>query len=256
MTREGWLRTLGISILALVAGYHVVNLARSDNDAFVAEAGAAVIEGGTVTGVVRFPDEYPERQKITITKDQAVCGAFQYSELFVVSEETKGLKNVVVTIRDVEGKVKPSEAAITIDQTKCQYVPHVQAVPVGSKLQILNSDGVLHNVHAYFDGLDPQNTVFNKAQPKFLKKISQDLDKAGMYYYKCDVHDHMNAFIAVMDHPYYAVTADDGSFSIAGVPAGTYSVGAWHEALGSLKKEVTVKAGQKSEVVFDILPNE
>ncbi|MFQ5651296.1 MAG: carboxypeptidase regulatory-like domain-containing protein [bacterium] len=211
---------------------------------------------GSITGVVKFPEDYPERDKITITKDPAVCGAFQFSELFVVSEANHGLKNVVVTLVGAKGRVKAGEAKVTMSQTKCRYVPHVQAVPVGTKLEILNNDGILHNVHAYFDGLDPKKTVFNKAQPKFLKKIGQTVDKVGMYYYKCDVHDHMSAYIAVMDHPYYAVTNEAGEFAISNVPAGTYKIQAWHEVLGKLEKEVTVETGKPARVTFDILPNE
>ncbi len=211
-------------------------------------------DAGSVTGVVRFPEEYPEREKITITKDQAICGAFQYSEHFVVSEVNQGLKNVVVSLVGISGKAEPADTKIALDQNKCRYVPHVQAVPVGSQLEILNSDGILHNVHAYFDGLDPENTVFNKAQPKFLKKITEKLDKTGMYYFKCDVHDHMSAFIAVMDHPYYDVTNEAGEFTIANVPPGQYEVRAWHEVLGELKKDVQVEVGKPATVTFDILP--
>lgn len=218
--------------------------------------GSSIVAGATITGVVRFPEDYPEREKITITKNQAVCGAFQFSELFVVSEETHGLANVVVSVQGLKGEVEVAGSALTMDQNKCRYVPHVQAVPIGSKLHILNSDGILHNVHAYFDGVGPKKTVFNKAQPKFLKKISQTLDKAGTYYYQCDVHDHMSAFIAVFDHPFYAVTDDQGAFTIPNVPAGKYKMQAWHEVLGLLEKEVEVVAGKSAVVNFDILPNE
>ncbi len=217
----------------------------------------ALINGGTVTGVVRFPEEYPEREKILITKDQQICGAFQYSELFVVSEENHGLKNVVVSLVGVKSNQNHSTGGTaSLNQKGCRYVPHVQAVPVGTELEILNSDGILHNVHAYIDGLDPGNTIFNKAQPKFLKKIKQSLDKPGIYYFKCDVHDHMSAFIAVMDHPYYSVSDENGRFTITDVPPGTYKIQAWHEVLGTLQKEVTVESGKTAEVHFDILPNE
>ncbi len=215
----------------------------------------AIVSGGTITGSVRFPEEYPDRQKLTITKDQAVCGAFQYSELFVVSEENHGLKNVVVSLLGAKGK-KPEAGMATLNQKKCQYVPHVQAVPVGTTLEILNNDGLLHNVHGYLESLDPQSTVFNKAQPKFLKKIKQTLDKPGTYYFKCDVHSHMSAYIAVMAHPFYDVTDADGRFTITNVRPGSYTVQAWHEELGTLEKTVTVTSGKTAEITFDILPGE
>ncbi len=225
-------------------------------DSSVVATGKVVITGdGTLSGIVRFPDDYPEREKITTTKDQATCGAFKYSETFVVSEDNHGLKNVVVTVEGAKGKITNTQTAFKIEQVKCQYIPHVQTMPVGSKLEIFNNDGLLHNVHAYFDNLDPKSTVFNKAQPKFLKKITQTLDKVGMYYFKCDVHDHMSAFVSVVDHPFNAVTNETGEFSIENLPAGTYNVKAWHEALGTLEKTVTIEAGKTAEANFDILPN-
>ena len=77
-----------------------------------------------------------------------------------------------------------------------------------------------------------------------------------MYYFKCDVHDHMYAYIAVMEHPYYAVTDETGEFTISNVPLGKYKIQAWHEALGILEKEVIVEAGKTAQVNFEILPNE
>ncbi|RMF63498.1 MAG: hypothetical protein D6743_10630 [Calditrichaeota bacterium] len=244
---------LSVFSLALVAG---VFLLRSRTGyTFENKPGPAVVDGGTITGTVRFPKEYPEREKVLISKDPQVCGAFQYSEQFVVNEDNHGLKNVVVTLVNVDGKA-PEKGVFQLDQNKCRYVPHVQAVPVGSTLEIVNSDGILHNVHAYFGSFDPKNTVFNKAQPKFLKRIKQVLDKPGIYYFKCDIHDHMRAYIAVMDQPYYAVSDEAGKFEITNVPPGTYKVQAWHEVLGTLEKEVQVQAGKTAEVNFDILPNE
>ncbi len=214
-------------------------------------------DSGTVTGVVLFPQAYPEQEKTPVTKDRRVCGAFQYSEEFVVSEKNHGLKNVVVSLTNITGgAASPSESVVQLAQKKCRYVPHVQAVQVGTTLELLNDDGILHNVHAYYGGLGPQNTIFNKAQPKFLKKIQQKLDKPGIYFFRCDVHAHMTAYIAVMEHPYYAVTDENGEFTISEVPPGRYKIQAWHEVLGTQEKEVTVQAGKAASVRFEIWPNE
>jgi plastocyanin len=246
-----------ISVISLTAFLIFVVTTSHEKPLESEPAITASVNGGTITGVISFPKEYPEREKIIITKDNQVCGAFQYSEVFVVSEENHGLQNVVVSLKNVKSGQKTSaEAVATLNQKGCRYTPHVQAVPVGATLEIFNSDGILHNVHAYLSGLDPSKTVFNKAQPKFLKKIKQTLDKPGMYYFKCDVHAHMGAFIAVMDHPYYSVSDESGKFTITNVPPGSYKVQAWHEALGTLEKEVTVESGKTVELNFEILPNE
>ncbi|MFQ5601840.1 MAG: carboxypeptidase regulatory-like domain-containing protein [bacterium] len=251
-------KTILRSLLIVLACFALFEISASrENGSALNETGPTVVNGGGITGVVRFPEAYPEREKITITKDQQVCRAFQYSEVFIVSEENHGLKNVVITVENVKGRKNAKEKSVaTLNQQGCQYIPHVQIVPVNTELQILNNDALLHNVHAYRNGLDPKNTIFNKAQPKFLKKITQTLEKPGIYYFKCDVHEHMSAYVAVVDHPYHAVTDENGQFTIAGVPAGTYTVRAWHEALGTLEKTVTVSADKSAEVKFEILPNE
>ena len=84
---------------------------------------SGVVDGATIKGVVRFPEDYPEREIITITKDQAVCGSFQYTELFVVSEKTHGLANVVVSVQGLKGDVQAAGSVLTMAQNKRRYVP-------------------------------------------------------------------------------------------------------------------------------------
>jgi hypothetical protein len=96
--------------------------------------------GGTIVGIVSFPEEYPKREKITVSRDNQVCGAFKYSEDFVVSKENHGLQNVVVTVLTPRRLKKASKARVaTLNQERCQYIPHVQAVQVGTVLEILNN---------------------------------------------------------------------------------------------------------------------
>lgn len=242
--------------VACLAMFFIFETGKSYGEAPLSnQAVSAPGNNGTITGVVRFPESYPEREKITITKDHAVCGAFQYSEDFVVSETDHGLMNVVVSLLEVQEKIKaPPGSTATLEQQGCRFVPHVQAVPAGTVLEIVNNDGILHNIHAYT--MEPKRTLFNKAQPKVLKKIKQPLRRSGMYSIQCDVHNHMSAFIAVMDHPFYSVTDENGSYTLSDVPPGTYKIQAWHEVLGALEKEVTVQSGQTVEIVFDIIPNQ
>jgi len=243
-----------LPVLVIVAGLSALLFATGARSLEQAPA------GGTVSGFVGFTGAFPERERIRINRDQAVCGAAQYSEDFVVSEDTKGLKNVIVSIAGIDkGKRAPSGAVASINQKKCQYVPHVQAALAGTTLEIFNEDGILHNVHAYTTGptgeIEEKKTFFNKAHPKFLEKLTQRLRRPGIYYFQCDVHSHMSAYIAVFDHAYYAMTDENGRYTIENVPVGSYKVQVWHEGLGAIEKDVTVVAGETAEVNLEIAPN-
>jgi len=127
------------------------------------------------------------------------------------------------------------------------YNPHVFGIMVGQPLKILNPDGTLHNIHV----LSKINPEFNLAMPKFRKEMTKTFKKEEfMFTIKCDVHPWMGGWASVMSHPYFAVTADDGQFSIAGLPAGTYEVEAWHEKLGTRSASVTITDDETKELNF------
>jgi len=119
---------------------------------------------------------------------------------------------------------------------------------VGQELKVLNSDGVLHNVHA----LPKVNGQFNMAMPATRKDAEHTFDKAepDPFTVKCDVHPWMTAHVSIFEHPYFGVTKDDGKFKLADLPAGTYEIEAWHEKLGSKIEKVTVADGESKTVDF------
>ena len=118
---------------------------------------------------------------------------------------------------------------------------------VGQPLKVVNGDPTLHNVHA----LAKTNTEFNQAQPFQNMELDKVFDKPEMAIsIKCDVHPWMQSYLSVLPHPYFAVTGEDGSFTIEGVPAGTYELEAWHESLGTQTGQATVTAGGAADVSF------
>jgi uncharacterized protein (DUF2141 family) len=126
-----------------------------------------------------------------------------------------------------------------MDQKGCHYEPHVFGIQVGQPFKILNSDGILHNVHA----LPKINKPFNKAMPATVTETTTKFDKdEGLFQIKCDVHPWMTAYAAVLTHPFYSVTSKDGKFTIQNLDPGTYQIEAWHEKLGTQKATVTVGA--------------
>lgn len=168
-------------------------------------------------------------------------------ENYVVTDG--GLENVFVYVKDGLGNYyfdAPTEPA-KLDQQGCRYHPHVLGIRTGQPLEISNSDETMHNVHALPDA----NREFNIGQA-----IKHQVDKRTfttrevMVRFKCDVHGWMNAFAGVMDHPYFAVTHDGGRFELKNLPAGTYTVEAWHEKLGTQTQKVTLSEKQAAEITF------
>lgn len=216
----------------------------------------AASRGGSITGVVRFQDEYPSPEEIEVTQDQEVCGTSKLSQTFVVSPDSRGLKNVLVTVEGVAGGKPPSSPAstATIVQEGCVYKPHVQVMELGdegAQLIIRNQDGILHNIQASLG----KRALFNSAQPGMLKELKKTLTRPGVVRLKCDVHDWMNAYIVLLkDQPYHSVTDEHGQFALDGVPAGSYTLRTWHEALGEMTKTVTVTDGETANVDFVIRP--
>lgn len=169
--------------------------------------------------------------------------AINKSELIVSAKG--GVQNVVITIEGLEGEFK--EDPIEIDQKNKAYIPRISVSMVGNELTFRNNDAILHNVHSY-SGVE---TLYNFAMPKFLKKKTVKLEKAGLKKIRCDVHQEMVAYVIVADNSYYAITNEAGLFQIDTIPAGTYKIKAWHEKLGTLEQEVTVTAGEKTAVIFE-----
>lgn len=204
----------------------------------------AVQDGGTIAGKVIFKGSW-KPSNIPVTKDQEVCGKNKQDPSLIVNERGEVQVAVVRLVGIQKGKAI-KEVRPVLDQKGCAYKPHVLAMPVGTTLEILNSDGVLHNVHSF----SKKNEPFNRAQPKYRKKITQTFNEAELISIKCDVHGWMSAWLVVVDHPYFDVTSASGTFSLAEVPPGDYMLEAWHEKLGKQSQRVKVGPNQKVEVTF------
>ena len=197
-----------------------------------------VSDGGSVSGTVTFDGEVPEAEIVAITKDPEACGNKKEIRTIVVGAGG-GLSGAVVYLEDI-GKGKDfSDGTGSVDQKKCEYTPFIQGIKKGTKLEILNSDPALHNIHAYLGN----KTLFNQAQNAGGPPLNMKMKKAGAVELKCDVHSWMQSWIFVSDHPYFHVTGDDGAFELTDVPAGTYKLKAWHPELDSQDASVEVAAG-------------
>jgi hypothetical protein len=186
---------------------------------------------GTIEGTVRLAGAPPAVAARPIAKDAGVCGREAAAESVVVGK-AGALRNVVVFVKDARfAGTPPPVAGASLDQRQCRYIPHVQALTVGTALSVMNNDTILHNVHGNEANAGaPSLTVFNVAMPIKGQRLPVALRKPGLVKLQCDAgHTWMNAWMYVFDHPYYAVTDDAGAFVIADVPAGEHVVELWHE---------------------------
>jgi Carboxypeptidase regulatory-like domain len=164
------------------------------------------------------------------------------------------LANVFVYVKSglPAGATYPAPTAkAEINQQGCLYHPRIQGMMVNQGLVIKNSDPTLHNIHA----LPKTNQEFNQGQPFQNMQFEKTFTKPEvMVHFKCDVHPWMSAYIGVLDHPFFAVTKEDGSFSIPNLPPGKYTLEAWHEELGTQDQDITVAAGAPVTANFDFKP--
>ncbi len=199
----------------------------------VAASGAAALAGGSVKGKINFEGKMAPPKKVRVAGDAFCVQAHQttplFEETYVFNTEKATLCNVLVYVKGpVSGTFEPPSKPALIDQVGCQYTPHVVGVMKGQKIQFRNSDATAHNL----DLKSANNPSFNEGQP--VQGMVKDVTFANPEFdppirLKCQVHTWMNAHIAVFDHPFFAVSDENGEFEIKDLPAGKYTLAVWHE---------------------------
>jgi plastocyanin len=252
--RSVWVLSLGLACAAAAAACGGGSEAPKPV-ATAASAGAQKVDPATtgdVKGVVTLNGTPPRNEPIRMNADP-VClkqtQGEQFQETYLVADGK--LANVFVYVKDGLGKYAydPPTGSVTLNQQGCHYIPHVFGVRVGQPIEIVNSDPTLHNIHA----VPKVNQEFNNGQPIQGMKMSHTFTtKEIMLPFKCDVHGWMNAYVGVMDHPYFAVSDKEGKFELKGLPPGTYTIEAWHEKLGAVTQSVTLGAKESKDVNFTL----
>jgi hypothetical protein len=232
MIRAPFLRLLTCALAAsLLAGCG--RESPGDNAARPAESGDGVIHGKvTISGFVPQMKTIPGSP---MTPDESI-----------VVGSGRGLKNVIVYLKDAPKATFVLQTPAVLDQVKCMYVPHVLAVQVGQTLRIKSSDALMHNVHLK----SLVNPDSNYGFPGIGQKDISLNDAEAPFPVKCDVHPWMSAWIGVFDHPWFAVTGDDGSFTIEHVPPGKYTLAAWQETLPEQEQTITITSPGSCEADF------
>jgi hypothetical protein len=241
-----------LSLVALSSACSKTEEGENDNTAPTKKSYSTKNDEGSITGKISYGGAAPEVKKIDTAAD-AACAAKSpnlTAEEWVVKDGK--VANTYIYIKDGTitggGKIgdydkwpwAPADAKI--DQNGCHYLPHVMGVMANQEITVTNSDPTTHNIH-----ITPKNgTDYNQSQQSGAQPLKHKLARAEqMVPVKCNQHPWMKAYIGVMNHPFFAVSKDDGSFEIKNVPPGKYTVVAWHEggAIGTEKTmEVTVTA--------------
>lgn len=216
--------------------------------------------GGTIKGVVKWEGKKVRRKPVRVSADKFCQTAHHRKPLLHerwVFGDNDTLQNVFVWVsKGLEGKSYPAPAQkAVLDQKGCQYVPHVSGVVVNQPLTILSSDNTLHNVNCR----PKRNKPFNEAMPLADMAFTKTFTKPEMaIQFKCDVHRWMKAYVHVVEHPFFAVTQQDGTFEIRGLPPGEYELSVWHEfavfAPDKPSVKVTIAEGQTAQVTFTYSP--
>jgi len=237
-------RTLFLSALAVVATASLAGRA-------AAYEAIAVTDGGTLSGTVTYDGTPPAAAKIEVTKDPEVCGKESKEKVnpVLLVGAGGGIANVVVTVKATKGKKLEVPATNPVfDQKTCEFHPHVLVFPAGSTIDVINSDGILHNIHT----TSTVNPSQNQAQPKFKPKIQLKVEKPETIQVKCDVHGWMSAWWVATDQPYVAVTDASGAFKITDLPPGDYEVELWQEKLGKKTEKVSIKPKEETKVAWSM----
>ena len=211
---------------------------------------------GTVTGKILFSGTALAMQPID-SSSEPVCHTKSESHPLMtetaVVNPNGTLRYVFVYVKEGLGdrKFPVPTTPVTLNQEGCRYEPHVFGIQVGQPLKIVNSDdGVLHNIHA----LSTSRNGFNFGMPKLMETTKEFKAPEVMVRVKCDVHGWMHAFGGVLEHPYYSVSGQDGTYAISGLPPGQYVIEAWHEQYGTKTETVTVGAQETKEINFTFAP--
>ncbi len=214
---------------------------------------AVSAKGGSITGAVKFSDAPAKLPMIVVSKDQDYCGESLPNETYLIDSNGR-LRNVVVFLdAALQGLPADKQKLNLIENNGCRYVPRILAMQRGERLRIKNNDPKLHIPHSYLK----EKTVFMLSLPfkNTTLEATQKIREPGILKLVCDTHAWMLGYVHVFEHSYFAVSDEKGAFTIPNVPAGRYTIHAWHEDAGVRSQEITITDSEEVGISFEFSKN-
>jgi hypothetical protein len=205
--------------------------------------------GGSVRGKVTYEGTPAKQKPIDMSKEPSCASqhATPITTETVVTGPGNSLENVVVYISaGAPDDSTPPSQAVSITQKGCQYIPHVVPMVVNQELKVINADQTSHNIHP----MPKVNREWNKSQPPGTPPFSEKFDKPEFIPVKCNIHPWMHSSFVVLKNAHYALSSGDGGFTLPNLPAGKYTVTAWHEAYGEQTQDVTISGSETKTINF------
>lgn len=257
MTPQAWFFAIPVAGLFIVSSLVCGLTGCGSKPATAPPLEATVVGSGVISGRVSLEGTPPEERELPLDPNcKESCKLHhgegpRFTRVYVTKDG--GLGDVVVSVVGIPPQpIRDGTGSLVIDQRGCEYIPYISACQVGQTIQVLNSDNLLHNVHTL-----PKvsgNREVNKSQAANAAPLEFVYHKPEEFLqFKCDVHPWMFAYVSILEHPFFDVTAEDGSFSIKGLPDGVYQVKFTHRRAGEVTQEVEVKDGVGNvEVVLQV----
>jgi hypothetical protein len=244
---------LTVVLLLVLVGCAREETAPAEEAAPTAEVATPVdpATAASVTGKVVFQGTAPRRNRLRMDAD-AACAKLHAGPVLsqeVVVNDNGTLRSVFVYVKEGPGNrpfPTPSQPVV-LDQQGCMYQPHVVGVMTNQEIHILNSDDTTHNIHP----VPNNNREWNRSMAPGTDKLVESFPREELLIpVKCNIHPWMRSYVGVLKHPFFAVTGEDGSFSISGLPPGDYTLAAWHEKYATVEQQVTLGPQESKEVEF------
>ncbi|MDZ4816407.1 MAG: carboxypeptidase regulatory-like domain-containing protein [Verrucomicrobiota bacterium] len=214
--------------------------------------GVLAEDTASISGTIKLEGKAKKEKPIRMGADQ-VCAASHKGTVLTrhyVLGPNNELANAFVYIKSGLTKKYPApKEPVIMDQVNCLYVPYVMGVQTGQILKVKNSDPTMHNVNC----AAVNNKKFNIGQPQKGMENDVTFDKQEvMVKFKCDVHPWMFGYVGVVEHPFFATTDEEGTYSFDGLPAGEYEVEVWHNKCGTSTQKISVKDGEAKTLDFAV----